>query len=37
MENFVELTQIKDDPRFGDIIIMYNQLNPQVRVMRKVN
>ena len=37
MQNFVELTQIKDDPRFGDIVIMFDQSNPQFRVMKKTN
>lgn len=34
MENFAELVEINDDPRFGDITILYNTLNPARRVMR---
>lgn len=36
MENFTELAEIKDDPRFGDITILYNTLNPSKRAMRTV-
>ena len=36
MENYQELTEIKEDPRFGDIIIMYHPKDPSDRIMKKI-
>ena len=35
MKNLVELTTITDDPRFGDLVIMYDPNDPLTRVMKK--
>lgn len=36
MENYQELTEIKEDPRFGDITIMYHPQDPSNRIMKKI-
>ncbi len=36
MENFEDLMELTDDPRFGDVVIMYNKINPNDRVMKKM-
>ena len=35
MENFEELMQNKEDPRYGDITILYNPSNPSERIIKK--
>lgn len=34
MQGYVELAEIKEEPRFGDITVLFNPLNPAQRVMR---
>lgn len=36
MENYVEFTKISDDPRFGEIIVLYNKQETSQRLMKKV-
>lgn len=36
MENFVEFSQMIEDPRFGEIFLYYNKENPNEKLMKKV-
>jgi hypothetical protein len=36
MENFVEFSKISEDPRFGEIVVLYNKQDPTKKLMKKV-
>lgn len=35
MENYQEIATISDEPRFGDITIMINKNQPNLKAMKK--